>query len=85
MKELILAELAKLDFSVDNRHKRIEVVSKEFITEFGCGTLDLQFKFTPSLEEIESVDVYWFEMYDNSGDDIDTDLSDEEILEVFNF
>jgi len=85
MKELILKEIQKLDFSIDNVHKSFELVVKEFNTEFGCGNLEVKLNFSQDLTRKLEPEIIWFEMFDNSGNTVDTNITDEEILENLNY
>ena len=85
MEEEIIAYLEKLTFSVDNRHKREEIVSKEFYTEFGLVNIDIQYSFSKDLETTLSVDVYNFEITDCSGVSVDCDITDAQILNAINY
>lgn len=85
MDELIIAELETLTFSVDNRHNREEYVSKEFYNEYGLVRLELVYHLSKDLETILDVDVYDFSITDGSGEIIDTNITDSQILNAITY
>ena len=85
MKELILKEIQKLDFSIDNVHKSFEIVTKEFDNEFASFNLSVKLNFSQDLQRKLEPEIIWFEAFDCGGETVDTGITDEEILENLNY
>ena len=80
----ILEALETINFSFDSRHHFTQKESKEVFFDSFWINIQLQVRFSNDLEEIIEKDVSEFYVFANNGDEIETDLSDKQILKAIN-
>lgn len=76
----IKQELNKIAFNFDCRHHYTDEAETQHLTPFGWIDLKIKVFFSTDLEEIKSISVLGFNVWDKTGDKIKCNLSEKLIL-----
>ncbi len=81
-KEIVLQAIEKEEFYIADRHNQKETISRSINTEFGCIDIKVALYFSDDLESV--VDVWCEELiiFDEEGEEIYLEITDNEIKEV---
>lgn len=77
--------LEKISFDFPNRHHYTDTDSTEEKTENYLIKLKVEVFFSDDLEDIKDIEVLYFNVYDNEGNEIDTTISDKMIKKLINY
>ena len=85
MKEIVLNEIKKLYFDNSIRHNYKQSFFKEVVNEYADFDLNVTFYYSEDLTKLVDISVDYFQLWDSDGNEVECNITDNEIIEILNY